>query len=194
MECVSRCQCQKNKILDRKLSVIPSRYRDAHFGNYKPIDDVEGKALEKLSSDTFGSFFLYGDYGRGKTHLLIAQYRRVAKLDRPAMLFTMAELLCELRRVEFARFGTMADSEYVSLVIDRVKYSERFHLFLDDIDKFKVTEFKFEVLFDLLDTIWKRKLQLTVTSNYSLTDLIEQERLHPAIVRRIDDICQAVEV
>ena len=30
--------------------------------------------------------------------------------------------------------------------------------------------------------------------NYSMRDLIERERMHPAIVRRLDDMCRAVEV
>lgn len=103
------------------------------------------------------------------------------------MLLTMADLLSELRRAELER-------DYVSLVMDRVHYAESFHLFIDDIDKFKVTDFKFEVLFDLIDTIYRRKLGLTVTSNYGLRELVERERLHPAVVRRIDDICVSCEI
>ena len=30
--------------------------------------------------------------------------------------------------------------------------------------------------------------------NYSMRDLVEHERMHPAIVRRLDDMCRVVEV
>ena len=56
------------------------------------------------------------------------------------------------------------------------------------------TEFKAESLFDLFDTISRRCLGLTVTSNYSLEELGRGGLLHPAIVRRIDDLCVSVEV
>jgi hypothetical protein len=35
---------------------------------------------------------------------------------------------------------------------------------------------------------------LTVTSNYSMWDLVDRERLHPAIIRRLDDMCRVIEV
>ena len=72
--------------------------------------------------------------------------------------------------------------------------SSPYHLFWDDIDKLKPTDFKTEVLFDLVDTLYRQTHCLTVTSNYSLRDLIEQERMHPAIVRRLDDMCTVVEL
>lgn len=133
------------------------------------------------------SCYLFGGYNRGKTHLAIAQYRKLIELELPCMFFTMAELLSELRKAEL-------DLEYISLVQERVRESERFHLLVDDIDKFKVTDFKFEVLYDLINTIYTRKIGLTITSNYNLLDLQKFDRLHPAIVRRIDDICKVIEV
>jgi len=33
---------------------------------------------------------------------------------------------------------------------------------------------------------------MAVTGNYSLRDLVERERMHPAIVRRLDDICRII--
>lgn len=97
----------------------------------------------------------------------------------------MSELLADLRSAEL-------DADHFCEVRHRVKYEDRFHLFIDDVDKFKPTDFKSEALFRLIDTIWNRKLSLTVTSNYSLTEL--QEKLDPAVVRRLDDICQALDM
>jgi hypothetical protein len=69
-----------------------------------------------------------------------------------------------------------------------------YHLFWDDIDKLKLTDFKTEVLFDLVDGLSRQKHGLTVTGNHSMRDLVKRERMHPAIVRRLDDICRVIEV
>ena len=46
----------------------------------------------------------------------------------------------------------------------------------------------------MVDTLYRGKHGLTVTGNFSLRDLVDRERLHPAIVRRLDDICMVLEV
>lgn len=184
---VARCECQRRKIIVSKLVEIPERFREATFANYVPMDAAQEKALALMAGEFTGSYFLHGDYARGKTHLATAQYVKLVQIERPCLFLGMAELISELRRAEM-------DPDYFCLVRHRIRYAEKFHLFVDDIDKFKVTDFKFEVLFDLFDTIYKRKLGLTVTSNYSLRQLVERELLHPSIVRRLDDTCKAIEV
>ena len=46
----------------------------------------------------------------------------------------------------------------------------------------------------MVDSLYRQKHGLTVTGNHSMGDLIEHERMHPAIVRRLDDMCRVVEV
>lgn len=167
--------------------MIPERFRDASFANYVPTDSRQDHALATISGDFTGSFFIHGEYARGKTHLAIAQYAKLVEIERSCEFLSMAELLTELRRSEM-------DPEYFCTVRQRVRSAEKFHLFVDDIDKFKVTDFKFEVLFDLFDTLYKRNLGLTVTSNYGLRELATSGAVHPSIVRRIDDICGVVEL
>ncbi len=89
---------------------------------------------------------------------------------------TTRELVTELRRAEF-------DDDFFSPVIAAASRREPYHLFWDDIDKLKLTDFKTEVLFDLVDNLYRQKHGLTVTGNYSMQDLIEHQRMHPAIVR-----------
>lgn len=184
---VCRCDCQRQKIIAQKLGEIPERFRGSTFANYVPMDAAQEKARALIAADFTKSFFLFGDYARGKTHLATAQYKKLLEIERSCLFLSMGELISELRRSEM-------DADYFCLVRQRARHSERFHLFVDDIDKFKVTDFKFEVLFDLFDTLYRRKLSLTVTSNYSLSELACAQMLHPSIVRRLDDICEAIEV
>src|SRR5512136_497959 len=86
------------------------------------------------------------------------------------------------------------DEDFASPVIAAASRSAPYHLSWDDIDKLKLTDFKTEVLSDLVDSLYPQKHGLTVTGNYSMRDLVEHERMHPAIVRRLDDICRVVEV
>jgi DNA replication protein DnaC len=184
---VVRCECQRRKILEQKIGEIPARFRNSTLASYVPVDGDQEKAVTAIHAKLTGSFFLWGNYARGKTHLATAQYIELVKLERPCLFLTMAELVFELRRSEL-------DSDYFCVVRQRVRHAEPFHLFIDDIDKFKATEFKTEALFDLFDTIYKRELGLTVTSNFSLEELQQAQSLHPAIIRRIDDICRVIEV
>lgn len=99
---------------------------------------------------------------------------------------TTRELVEDLRRAEF-------DEGFVSPVLAASSNPAPYHFLWDDIDKLKTTDFKTEVLFDLVDSLYRQKHGLTVTSNYSMRDLVEHERMHPAIVRRLDDRCRVIE-
>jgi hypothetical protein len=48
-----------------------------------------------------------------------------------------------------------------------------YHPFWDGIEKLKMTDFKTELIFDLVDSLYHQKTGLTVTGNYSMRDLVE---------------------
>lgn len=183
---VRRCECLKRRIRESQIALLPVRFREVSFGSYIPIDAVQELALAKVKAHCGGSLFLWGQYGHGKTHLAAAQYRALVEAGQSCLFRSMTELIAELRAAE-------AHNE-TSLVLQRVRYAESFHLFVDDIDKARQTDFRQEALFDLFDTLYRRKLNITITSNFNLASLIEFERLHPAIIRRIDEMCQVVQV
>jgi DNA replication protein DnaC len=179
-------QAQKEKIRTARLSVVPERFKDSTFESYCPNDSKQERALALMLEDPKGSWYLTGSYGSGKTHLLHAQYREMVLAGKTRChVRTTRELVDELRRAEF-------DENFISPVIVAASKPGSYHLFWDDIDKLKPTYFKTEVLFDLVDTLYRQKHGLSVTSNYFMRDLIERERLHPAIVRRLDDMCRVV--
>jgi DNA replication protein DnaC len=183
-----QCECVAEKARIRYLALIPERFKDSSFESFKPRDAKQQRAHSLLQKDPGGSWYLTGAYGNGKTHLLYAQYREIVISGKMyCHVRTTRELVEELRRAEL-------DKEFVSPVLAAASRPAPYHLFWDDIDKLKLTDFKTEVLFDLVDSIYRQKHGLTVTSNYSMRDLVEHERMHPAIVRRLDDMCRVVEV
>jgi DNA replication protein DnaC len=185
---LKRCECVKAKSIAALLAQIPERFRDSTFESYRPKNLKQEQAIALMRKNSANSFYLTGSYGSGKTHLLYAQYReKVLAGTIRCHVRRTRELIEELRRSEF-------DCDFVSPVPAAASKPEPYHLFWDDIDKLKPTDFKTEVLFELVDSLYGRNHGLTVTSNYSLRDLIKHERLHPAIVRRLDDICRVVEL
>jgi DNA replication protein DnaC len=183
---VVQCACLKRRIQAKQLEQLGERFRHASFDLFIPTDDLQAGALGIVTHNPAQSYFLWGSYGRGKTHLASAQYRALTESGQSCAWRSMSELLNELRRAEV--------HDETSTILQRARHADFFHLFLDDLDKFKPTEFKGEALFDLFDTIYRRRLGITITSNYALGVLGETDKLHPAIIRRIDDMCLAVQV
>jgi DNA replication protein DnaC len=185
---MKQCGCVAEKARIRNLALIPERFKGSTFESFKPRDPKQQRALSLMQKDPAGSWYLTGAYGNGKTHLLYAQYQEIVISGKMRChVRTTRELVEELRRAEF-------DEGFMSPVLAAASKSVPYHLFWDDIDKLKMTDFKTEVLFDLVDSLYRQKHGLTVTGNYSMRDLVEHERMHPAIVRRLDDMCRVIEV
>jgi DNA replication protein DnaC len=183
-----RCACVRARVQAERLSAIPELFRNATFESYRSRNQRQERALATMQGDPGGNWYLTGAYGNGKTHLLYAQYRELVMAGKSRChMRTTRELVEELRRAEL-------DDGYISPVMASVSRPDPYHLFWDDIDKLKTTDFKTEVLFDLVDTLYRHKHGLTVSGNLSLRDLVDRERLHPAIVRRVDDMCTVLEV
>jgi DNA replication protein DnaC len=183
-----QCQCVKARVQAARLSAIPELFKTSTFDSYHPRNQHQECALALMHGNPGGSWYLTGLYGNGKTHLLYAQYRALVLSGKiRCHVRTTRELVEELRRAEL-------NDSHDSPVIASASNSTPYHIFWDDIDKLKLTDFKTEVLFNLVDSLYSQKHGLTVTGNYSMRELIEHERMHPAIVRRLNDMCRVVEV
>jgi DNA replication protein DnaC len=176
----------KARIVAVRLTAIPVLFRGACFDSYRARNQQQERAVDQMRNFPEGSWYLTGQYGSGKTHLFYAQYREMAAAGKiRCHVRTTRELVEELKKIEL-------QSGFVSPVMAAAYGCEPYHLFWDDIDKIKPTDFKAEVLFELVDALYRQKHGLTVTGNYSLQDLVERERMHPAIVRRLDDMCRVI--
>jgi DNA replication protein DnaC len=171
------------EIEKRINEAIPAKFRACRFDTFIPKSKQQQSALSSLKSNPAGSFYIHGAYGSGKTHLLCAQFReRMPK--ESCYLRTTSELIREIRQEELGNDR--------SEIMAKIRSRTNFHLFWDDCDKVKTTEFKLEIVFDLIDGIYKHEMGLSITGNSNLLEL--QPKLSPAICRRIDDICQVIEL
>jgi len=182
-----RCECVTLRAKEKRLAGIPLKFRDATFENYEPRSPDQMRTRCAMMDQPQGSYLLHGRYGAGKTHLLYSQYRVLVLRGHLCHVRTTEELLQEIQREEFER-------DFVSPVLDAVRTQRRYHLFWDDCSEYKPTDFKFQGLYYLVDTIYKRQLRLTATSSLTLLRLGEEEKLPQSVIRRLDDMCQVLEV
>lgn len=181
-----KCTCATERVLRERLAVIPARFSASTFESFVPQGEVQTSSLALLKRQPESSYYLTGPYGSGKTHLLYAQYRLVAVAGRRCHVRSTRELVLELQRAEL--------HEATSPVLAAAYAAQPYHFFWDDIDKLKMTDFRYEVLFDLVDAIYRNTHSISITSNLGLRLLGSLERLPPAILRRIDDMCTVIEL
>ena len=169
---------------DRICKQIPPRFQKCTISDFVPRNKAQMLAHKILTGNHFGSYCIIGAYANGKTHLLYSQFRMCFESSVISIARTTDELFHELRMEDL--------KGWASQVLECVREKKKFHFFWDDIDKLKVTDWKLESVFALIDGIYRNNQQLTVTSNLDLKEL--QEKLSPAICRRIDDICTKIEL
>ena len=148
-----RCACAKAASVAARLAAIPEMFRGATFESYRARNERQERAVALMRALPEGIWYMTGHYGSGKTHLFYAQYRDMAVAGRTRChVRTTRELLEELRRMEL-------EDEFVSPVMAAAYSCAPYHLFWDDIDKLKPTDFKTEVLFELVDARIQRGLK-----------------------------------
>lgn len=195
---VKMCMCQKRKIMERRVSVILEdwpEYSKADLWTVKPRSVGQENVLRIIREDPKASFYLTGTYKRGKTYFLIAQYRCRALTGTACLLRSSRDLMHELRRAEVPGEG---GKTVASPVLEMVNAAREAHLFIDDIEKTANTGFRDQMIWDILDTIKRRQLSLSVSSNLPLISKNGQAdlrgKLGHEIVSRLDQICKVVEI
>lgn len=76
--------------------------------------------------------------------------------------------------------------EILLLVCDRLNRLQP-RLFLEEIDKFKQTDFTKQEIFQLINTLYEHESQLVVNSNLNWTEFNEQ--FDASIARRVKEMC-----
>ena len=161
------------------------RVKKLLFGEYfvdKTIENYEGRtpsmaeAKKIIIKDPFKSFFIYGNVGLGKTHLLAAIY--------------------ELYHVDCRYMKTKVVNETALMQeINEKKYfdlSDRTTIIIDDIGKVKMAAWEIQNLYDFYNDIYRREIVLVMSSNYSLPEIAEI--YGGAITRRIEERCEILHI
>jgi DNA replication protein DnaC len=181
-ECLKRSQERRKYALFRQRSGLVGGLTKKTFENYKPLTPSQQKALEVAARGT--SFYLYGDWGVGKTHLLAASVNEALKRGQEASLVSVPWLLQAIRE-EMASRGNGDEGRY-----DLFRLAcEIPYLALDDLGKEKVTDFVKEKIFMIFDVREINGLRTSVSSNLDPDVLFNEDIVDPAVLSRIRGMC-----
>jgi DNA replication protein DnaC len=208
----SSCKCKKLKYFyERFDSSVGEKYRDISLLSLQPSDKSvlslarQGKLLEKLRSNPEGSYAFFGPSGTSKTTFLIALFRRALAADTEVIFKNPgADIPATVFRVNIKRLMDNFVSEAINaegrlpLEISAEKIRKlaakgyKTHLFLEEFDKVRYSEFKANCIFELLDTLYENDGQLVLTSNFSKDKFsnLFGEVIGPTILRRITEMCK----
>lgn len=195
------CVCEKGRMFrkeeyDRRAAInlekcgIPSRLWACEFDTYPPANG--GRELVQKLKDWFiedaegKGFFLYGDYGTGKSALASAWLRaNLADGEYQGKFITVPDLLSSIR----ATYGPNAERGEWELMKE---VREIDMLVLDDIGAERPTDWVVERLFAIINHRHSELLPTFFTSNLALPELAE--RLGERTTWRIAEMSEVIHV
>lgn len=168
-------------------SYIPKHRRENSFTNFYKLDKYYQVELALISAKECArlgkSLILGGGVGTGKTHLTIAMGMEYLSQNKSVIFFNIAELWDKLRIELLANESELKE---------RVKSCEL--LILDDLGVEKLSEWRGEQLYEIVNHRYNNNLPIAITTNaINMADLKDKlgsraER----IVSRLNEMCTAV--
>ena len=175
---VRSCGCFYDTLVEHNFG---SHYRGKTLDNYEGRSPSMAKAKEILGNNLKDSFFITGDVGLGKTHLMAGLfYKMLMEGRRSSEILVMTEL--EL-------LGKLVEKDADLEMIERSKT-----IFLDDMGKIVLNKWQMEKFFAFYNDIYRHERQLIISSNYSIADISDGEMYGGAIGRRIEERARILEI
>lgn len=179
---------------------IPARFRDATLENFDPQTANQSRILAKCrdyikSFDGHRGIMLIGQYGRGKTHLLIAILKEIAKTGVTCRYCNMVDVYDEMRQA-FAIDHVYRQSP--DMILNRLINADL--LFIDDIGKEKISEWTLETQYRLIDGRYSKNKATLIASNITEDEYLKRcvdeswKDRTGAIFSRIAGMCDVYEI
>ncbi len=184
-----RCECLAFRIHKKSFESLLKAANMEHlqlmtFENYKPQTEKQRQVFEEISK-THGSYYFYGPWGVGKTHLMASSAVKALKNHIAAVLISVPRLLDVIRKTGRGN----EDNSSLEKIAYKIPY-----LCLDDIGKQKDSDWTEERLFILIDERDKLgkagRCHTSFTSQFPL-DLLGR-RMDGAIIDRIRGMCKVM--
>lgn len=162
----------------RAAQEIGHRFAGCWFRTYQPTDPSQALAVEQLQKWTgdpqarqrFPFLVLHGAPGLGKTHLLVAAWRKLARKTGCASFHNEGRFVSEWHRSHQAydRNGGYSGSTPAELIEDAC--TARW-LIWDDLGKAKLTTAWDQALYQIIDYRYAHGLPTLMSTNFSPTEL-----------------------
>jgi DNA replication protein DnaC len=176
-----------------KASLIPPRYIESAFLQYnvqpgnKKAYEVAVQWSNKMSTDTKGEgFFLLGDPGTGKTHLVCAAAMSRIYSGQSGIRYLNIPIFLDRIRASF-KFQESEAQELFEYCCTKASL-----VILDDFGKEKATDWATERLYVLVESRYQNMLPVLVTSNRTLDEL--DALGYGATVSRLQQMCRTIKL
>ncbi|NLN48637.1 MAG: ATP-binding protein [Clostridiales bacterium] len=213
LEAKKEKEAQEQKERDRRIefqkkvdglfnsSKLGDRFKTRTFDNFV-VGEHNQKAVnmaykyteefEKFKIKGIG-LYISGNYGTGKTHIAAAIAIELMNKCIPVIFTTLPRLLGQIK----GTFDNDVEKLNEQQIIDI--FSNVDLLILDDVGKERVTEWRLEKLFEILNNRYENNLPIVFTSNYSLEVLPQKLSISKnntdvaeSIVSRIYEMCRGI--
>src|SRR6476620_6467996 len=189
------CRCRAQLISRRKArslsAVIPRKYKDVGFDR-NPVAQMPEPVVRQIRgyirnlganlADGRG-LWLFGEVGTGKTTLAMLVAKAALEAGHSVAIYSMPRLLNEIRRT----YDEGSDSNYIQL-LDRLAEVDLLHI--DDVGAEKSSDWVLEQLYAIVKTRYEAQRSMTITTNLSYEDLIEQ--IGHRTVSRLVEMCEQI--
>lgn len=185
------CKCEKVERF-KKLSIFDKNSENNTFENAKFENDKEEKYSLNFKTfvEKFGEIkekglgiLMFGNAGTGKTFYSACIANKLMQLNCAVLSFNLSGYLAEIRK-DF----DMAEEK----LLEAVRNADL--IVIDDLGSELVSEsFGKEKLFNLIDTIYREKKCVIITSNFSSKQLSEHLRFNGSdkILDRLSEKCKS---
>ena len=144
------------------LKKIPKRYRGVTLEGLKPQAELhkdQATIIEFMKANPHANYYLCGENDTGKTHFMWALYEHAVRAGRNVIATTLHDWI-EKNIASYRENQKLTPFTIADLQQSTFPYS----IFIDDIDKKKMTEYVAEMLFNFVDSVYRFKHQIVVTS------------------------------
>jgi DNA replication protein DnaC len=171
---VKACRCLMWRAKAKNFGEL---FQDKTIQNYEERSEYMRIAKQKILNDPDKSYFIYGQVGLGKTHLLAGIFELLYESGEWAntRVFTETQLSEEIKK------GLNIFHDHLIQVV-----------ILDDIGKIKLADWEREKMFNFYNDIYRYNIQLLISSNYALQEI--SDIYGGAIGRRIEERCELIEI
>lgn len=159
-DCLAKKRAARAEVLLDGL--MPERYRHVTLDNLVAQPHLhrdQAKIIEYMRAHPEQNYYLCGENDTGKTHFLWALCERAVRDGRNVIATTLHDWIAQ--NIEsYQNTQTVTTFRLADLQQKTYPYS----IFIDDVDKKKMTEYVAEMLFNFVDSVYRYKHQLVVTS------------------------------
>jgi len=207
-----RQQDEQNRIMRSRIEEIwrrkvPERYQSVRLKSLTPSpkshmpEDKQRVIIEIMQKAPAAGYAFLSPQGWSKSTFLYALYRR-ALLDNawdvamdpirhrglhPVVFYEAKELM---DRIQAWKVGDADAPEVTAKRIERLKVDHGIttHLFLDEFEKVKKSEFRMAEMYDIINACYKHNAQLVIAGNMTKADLDDKNQYLEGTFRRIEDL------